>query len=143
MVNSEFLDPRLELGMKFKETNPPRTYRIGAQNQVEIADWGRLHLNPDDQITMTTERGAEYDIARKDWGFYATPSVNGRLKDFGLRTALIKNRGTGRYFVLLVEVGEEAAYEEYCAIENLQTIAWLDDEETLARIENKLSDDDN
>jgi hypothetical protein len=52
-----------------------------------------------------TKSGAEYDVAAKDWGFYATPSLNGRLQQFGLRGVLIRNRGTGRYFVLLVEPG--------------------------------------
>ena len=127
--------------MRFDETNPPRKYRVGAQNQVEISDWGRMRLDPDDQITFTTDRDREYDVARKDWGFYATPSTNGRLKEFGFRTALIKNRGTGRYFILLVENEEEAAFNEYCAVENLQTIAWLDDDNTLTRIEEFFSDE--
>ena len=36
----------------------------------------------------------EYDIVKKNWGFYATPSINGRLIKFGYKTCLIKNKKT-------------------------------------------------
>jgi hypothetical protein len=78
-----------------------------------------------------TESGAEYDVAAKDWGFYATPSLNGRLQQFGLRGVLIRNRGTGRYFILLVEAGKEPLFDAYCEQENLAVITWLDNTEAL------------
>ena len=53
---------------------------------------------------------------------------------FGLRPALVKNRGTLRQFVLLVERGSEADFDAYCVQENLAVIAWLDDEAALAAI---------
>ena len=55
------------------------------------SDCGRIALAPDEQVTFTTEAGGEYDVTRKSWGFYATPSINGRLKTFGLRAALVRN----------------------------------------------------
>ena len=33
-------------------------------------------------------------LQKKNWGFYSTPSINGRLKKFGLKCALIKNKNT-------------------------------------------------
>lgn len=112
--------------MKFIPKDPPRRFPVGNTAKFDMLDCGTLELAPDEQVTLVTEGGTEYDVARKDWGFYATPSLNGRLEQFGLRGVLIKNRGTGRYFVLLVEKGREPAFDAYCAQENLAVIAWLD-----------------
>lgn len=120
--------------MRFDPKQPPRRFPVGADGRLMIADCGALHLEPDEQITVVTGNGAEYDVARKDWGFYATPSLNGRLPQFGLRGALIRNRGTGRYFVVLVENGREASFEGYCDQENLMVVQWLDTTEALDRL---------
>lgn len=125
--------------MKFDEKKPPRTFRVGALQQIDMRDCGNLSLEPDEQITLITESGGEYDVSRKDWGFYATPSLNGRLPSFGLRGVLIKNRGTGRYFVFLVEHGKDAEFEEYLRIENLVIVAWLDTDEALRKLEAAVS----
>jgi hypothetical protein len=114
------------MDVKFAPKNPPRRFPVGNAVKFDMKDCGSVALDHDEQLTFTTEAGAEYDVARKDWGFYATPSLNGRLEQFGLRGVLIKNRGTGRYFVLLVEKGKEPAFDAYCAQENLAVVAWLD-----------------
>lgn len=117
--------------MKFEPRQPPRLFKVGNAVKFDMKDCGTLRLEPDEQVTLVTGSGAEYDVARKDWGFYATPSLNGRLEQFGLRGVLIKNRGTGRYFVLLVERGREAQFDKYCEQENLAVIAWLDSSDAL------------
>lgn len=125
--------------MKFEPKDPPRPFPVGNSVKFEMKDCGTLRLEPDEQVTLVTASGAEYDVARKDWGFYATPSLNGRLEQFGLRGVLIKNRGTGRYFVLLVERGQEPAFDAYCAQENLAVIAWLDSTSALDALAQKLA----
>lgn len=117
--------------MKFDAKTPPRRFTVGNSVKFDMLDCGRMALSRDEQITFTTEKGGEYDVARKDWGFYATPSLNGRLAEFGLRGVLIRNTKTGRYFVLLVERGEEVSFEEYLRVESLEVIAWLDSTEAL------------
>lgn len=117
--------------MKFEPKQPPRLFKVGNSVKFDMQDCGVLRLEPDEQVTLVTESGAEYDVARKDWGFYATPSLNGRLEQFGLRGVLIKNRGTGRYFILLVERGREAQFDAYCEQENLAVIDWLDSGDAL------------
>lgn len=121
--------------MKFDEKKPPRTFRVGAQQQIDMRDYGNLRLEPNEQVTLTTESGGQFDVSRKDWGFYATPSLNGRLPSFGLRGVLIKNRATGRYFVFLVERAKDAEFEAYLRIENLAIVAWLDTDEALKKLE--------
>lgn len=125
--------------MNIYPQNPARNFKVGKpENQVVMKDCGKIILEPDEQITFKTETGAEYDLARKDWGFYSTPSLNGRLSSFGLRGVLIKNRETARFFVLLVEKGKEALFDKYCKLENLAVISWLDCEESLKKLEKKL-----
>ena len=125
-------------GLKFVPRQPPRAFQVGPQGQITILDHGRIELEPNEQVTFTLPHGAEYDVTRKEWGFYATPSLNGRLEQFGLRGVLIKNRGTGRFFVLLVEKGKEAGFEDYCRAENLVAVAWLDSKEALESLERRM-----
>jgi hypothetical protein len=124
--------------VKVTPKQPPRAFLVGNDTQFEMRDCGTVSLEPNEQITLVTGRGAEYDVARKDWGFYATPSLNGRLAQFGLRGVLVKNRGTGRFFVLLVENGAEALFESYCVGESLAVVAWLDSTAALEDIERRL-----
>lgn len=117
--------------MKFDAKIPPRSFIVGNDVRFEMKDCGSLTLAPDEQVTFMTESGAEYDVARKNWGFYATPSLNGRLTAFGLRGVLIRNSITGRYFVLLVEKGREPDFEAYLQQERCEIVTWLDSSETL------------
>jgi hypothetical protein len=126
------------MDMKIEPNDPPRVYEVGWGDPIQMKDCGRVHLQPDEQLTFMTEAGAEYDVARKDWGFYATPSLNARLTNFGLRPVLVVNR-IDRYFVLLVEQGHEPEFEAYVASEDLRITAWLDDPETLAKMEAALA----
>lgn len=120
--------------MKFAAKSPPRLFQVGNAVKFDMRDCGTLALEPDEQVTFTTERGGEYDVARKDWGFYATPSLNGRLEQFGLRGVLIRNTITGRYFVLLIERGCEDSFDAYVAQESLEIVAWLDSTAALDRL---------
>jgi 2-polyprenyl-3-methyl-5-hydroxy-6-metoxy-1,4-benzoquinol methylase len=117
--------------MRLVATDPPRVFEVGHDEQIRLTDCGRLELAADEQVTLVTPAGGEYDVVRKSWGFYATPSLNGRLRRFGFRTALVENRRR-QYFVLLVERGHERAFEGYVDAERLRVVAWLDDQEPLA-----------
>ncbi len=118
--------------MKITEIAPPRRYRVGKRDQIEIADCARIDLAPDEQVTFRTPAGAEYDVTRKDWGFYATPSLNGRLSGFGLRGVLVRN-SQGSLFVLLVALDQDAAFQRYVDEEQLAIVAWLDGGEQALR----------
>jgi hypothetical protein len=125
--------------MRFDAKEPPRVFTVGNAGPIEMKDCGTLRLTTNEQVTLITESGAEFDVARKDWGFYATPSLNGRLESFGLRAVLIQNRGTQRYFVLLVERGREQSFERYLDVENLRIVHWLDSSDACAALDAKVS----
>jgi hypothetical protein len=117
--------------MKINLKHPGRCYIVGKNDQVIITDCGTIELVPDEQVTFVSHEGAEYDLVAKDFGYYATPSTNGRLASFGLKTVLVKN-SIGRVFVLLVHTTKLAEFLKYVDIEGLEILGWLDDEEFIA-----------
>lgn len=123
--------------MKFEPKIPPREFEVGYDVKGIIRDCGTMRLAPDEQVTFVTDDGGEYDLTRKEWGFYATPSLNGRLAGFNLRAVLVKNR-VDRFFVLLVERGKEEAFDRYVRAEPLKIVAWLDSLESLQALESAL-----
>lgn len=125
--------------MQFSVKNPPREYEVGYDQKSVIKDCAIVQLEPNEQITFTTERGGEYDVTRKNWGFYATPSLNGRLSDFQLQAVLVKNK-MNRFFVLLVEKGREVIFQEYINSESLIIICWMNNNENLQILERSITE---
>jgi hypothetical protein len=119
--------------MKITPIQPPRVFRVGLDQNIELRDCARLRLAPDEQVTFTTESGAEHDVVRKSWGFYATASTNARLPGHGLRPLLAVN-AQGQYFVLLVEAAKEAELRRYLTQEHMTVVCWLDGSEPLAHL---------
>jgi hypothetical protein len=120
--------------MKIIKNDPPRTFEAGFDKKTAIKDCGTIELSSDEQVTFITGRGNEYDLVRKNWGFYATPSLNGRLLKFNLRAVLVKNRAN-LFYVLLVEKGMEESFQNYAETERLTLISWLDATAVLEKIE--------
>jgi hypothetical protein len=124
--------------MKFTPIDPPRKFEVkGAGLCLTLSDCARVMLAPDEQITLTTESGREFDVTRKSWGFYATPSTNGRLKSFGLRAALLRNTA-GRLFVVLVEQGKEEGFLSYAKADKQTLLTWIDDDASVERLAARL-----
>lgn len=123
--------------MKFEQKDPAREFVVGNDMKVTIRDCGNIRLEADEQVTFLAD-GAEYDLVRKEWGFYATPSLDGRLARFGLRAVLIRNTRTGRYFILLVQRGREPQFQEYLRVEFLEVVVWLDSSVALDELRAKM-----
>ena len=85
--------------MKNLLNESPRVFSV---NDIEISDYGKIELDANEQITLINKSGQEYDIAAKDWGYYATPSLNSRLAKEGFKTALVKN-SFNRYFIMRMQ----------------------------------------
>lgn len=120
--------------MKIDVKSPPRTFPVkGPGLEAVLSDCAHIALDPNEQVTFTAEGGVEYDVARKTWGFYATPSINARLTSFGLRTALVHNT-LGRFFVMLVERDKHDDFLAYLRADQQQLVCWLDEPATLDRL---------
>ena len=114
--------------MEFKKIEPPRIFKVGADDsKVKLSHVMDVALGPNEQITLKSENGGEFDICRKSWGYYATPSINNRLKHFGYKTCLVES--SGRRYLHLVEQGQIETYLEYLIDQDMEVISWLDEEE--------------
>ncbi|RED52445.1 hypothetical protein [Aestuariispira insulae] len=111
--------------MKIYPKNEPRRFTIKGVTISHVAD---INLDPDEMITLRRDDGSEYDVAAKSWGYYATPSLNGRLRDQGFRSVLVKNKSTGQRYVLLVREGQQSAFNEYLAHQDMKVLGFLDEE---------------
>ena len=98
--------------MNFKTITPPRKFKVGSTDRsIQLSHVMDLFLTPDEQLTLKTEKGGEVDICRKEWGYYATPSLNGRLKKFGYKSCLVDSMG--RRYIHIVEKENMAVYFDY------------------------------
>ena len=130
--------------MRFRPLEPPRRFGVGRRGgQLEhVAD---ISLEPDEIVTFHTDSGTEYDVARKSWGYYATPSLNERAREKGLRGALCVGvprstaGGPERMYLMLVEAGREGEFAKYAQAEEMRVVAWLDDDQAVARAASALS----
>lgn len=111
--------------MKINKKVPARTFRVGKKSEIEISHQADVTLLPNEQITFVTEDGAEFDFVRKNWGYYATPSINRRLKEFGFTTALVQN-DKGHVYIFVVEMSKMHEFDIYCKLENQTVLMWLD-----------------
>jgi hypothetical protein len=112
--------------MKLLLRDSPRAFRVGKNEEIEIHDQGDVCLETNEQLTFVTPSGPRYDFVRKDWGYYATPSINSRLAHEGFKTALVKNKHD-RLYVMVVEKTKLSAFEDYCVSEEQTILSWLDE----------------
>lgn len=110
--------------MKLELKGTPRTFSM---NDVDIRDFGKVLLDANDMVSFKTATNREYDFVAKEWGFYASPSLNGRLKNEGFKTALVVNEFNKIYIMVV----EEEKIEEFKAYlkndQDNKLVCWLDE----------------
>lgn len=110
--------------MKIKIKKKPRIFNVNVGNtKIQLKDTAKIMLNKNEQVTFKY-LNSEYDVAKKDWGYYATPSINGRLKKFGFRTYLIKNK-RDKLYIFLVHKNKMRAFKKYCKDDNQKIVMEL------------------
>ncbi len=110
--------------MKIKIKKKPRIFNVNVGNtKIRLKDTAKIMLNKNEQVTFKY-LNSEYDVAKKDWGYYATPSINGRLKKFGFRTYLIKNK-RDKLYIFLVHKNKMRAFKKYCKDDNQKIVMEL------------------
>jgi len=109
--------------MKIKKIK--RRFKVGLKKDIEIKHIANIYLNSNEQVTFFSRKKREYDFVKKDWGYYATPSINGRLKKFNFLTCLIKNTLTKRFFILVVYKEKLNLFRKYLKKEKLKVVRWL------------------
>ena len=111
--------------MNFKVIKPVRKFEVGdTVPTIELSHVMDLMLEADEQVTLVAEGGKEVDICKKDWGYYATPSLNSRLQRFGYRCCLVDS--AGKKFVHIVDQNKMPSYQNYLDQQKMTIVAWLD-----------------
>jgi hypothetical protein len=123
----------MEMEMKIIPTIPIREFEVGFPgHRLLIKDCAHIDLEDDEQVTFTTSSGSEYDVVRKSWGYFATPSINQRLKKFGLRAVLIQDSMRKR-FICLVEDDKEEKFQSFLDSDGAGILCWLDDDDSVEK----------
>jgi len=127
--------------MRIEQVDPPREFEVGFHGAT-LKHVANLELARDEVVTLVTPSGTELDVTRKEWGYYATSSLNGRLRDHGLRAVLAmglprEGEQAERMYLLLVEEGREDVFEAYLEAESMRVAAWLDDDAAVAGLARK------
>lgn len=112
--------------MKIKLTENPRKFFADKLKTIEISDFGKLVLEPNEMISFETLSGKGLDFSRKNWGYYATPSINDRLKREGFKTALVRN-ANNQVYIMVVDTDELDSFHEYLETEKNSIVQWLDE----------------
>jgi len=111
--------------MDFKKNKPPRKFQPVIDSDVEILDYGKIKLETNEQVSFIKDN-KEYDFVAKDWGFYATPSINARLVDEGFKTALVKKK-KNKYYIMVVDKEKIKIFQMYILKSKQKIIEWLDE----------------
>jgi hypothetical protein len=111
--------------MKIKIRKKKRKFLVGIKKKIYLNDVGKIYLDDNELITFVTKNLSKHDVVKKDWGFYATQSLNSRLKK-RFKTALVINP-LKRIFVMLVEKKFMKKFKNYCKQENQIILCWLDE----------------
>ena len=112
--------------MKLNLKKKPRIFFPRGDKKIKIKDLGDIELMPDEQLTFVKHSGARFDFVSKDWGFYATPSVNKRLRSENFKTAIVQDSNHNIY-IMVVEIEKLKLFEAYCKMEDQKILEWLDE----------------
>tara|TARA_B100000780_G_C21086537_1_gene437753 strand:+ start:570 stop:920 length:351 start_codon:yes stop_codon:yes gene_type:complete len=105
--------------MKLIKKDPPRKFKVGKKN-ILLKDYGKIYLDDNEQITFIKKK-SEFDIVKKNWGYYATPSINKRLKKFNFRTYITKNFNN-HINIMIVHKEKDKNFKKYLKIENMTIV---------------------
>jgi hypothetical protein len=123
--------------MKAFLRDTPRVFNVGIDNDILLKDCGSIKLENNEQISISTYDGLEYEVVRKSWGFYAAPSLNSRLNNLGLRAVIVKTT-IEKFFIFFVESGQEDNFYSYIVDQKYSIVSWIDNDASLKNLEDKL-----
>ena len=108
--------------MRINKKKKPRKFLIN--KKIKLKDMGYILLKNDEQITFIHGKNQEYDVCKKNWGFYATPSINSRLKKNDFFTYIVENKKLQRFGIHIVDKKKINLYKKYLKNEKLKIVNW-------------------
>lgn len=100
-----------------------RKFSVGLKKQITINHKANIFLKDDEMITFVTKKKSQYDITKKNWGYYISQSINKRVKDEGFKIAMVTNI-FGRKYLMAVEKSNTNLFKKYCSEEKFK-VKWL------------------
>ena len=84
-----------------------------------------LNLSQNEQITLKFSN-SKYDIAKKLWGYYVTPSFQHRCKLNRLKVAIVLSKNNNQFNFVLVNNKKKKFFKIFLKKNNYKIIHWLD-----------------
>ena len=110
--------------MRVLKRKKPRVFLVSKKNNILLKDVGKIILNNNENLTISADDKKEYEICRKNWGYYIAPSLNVRLRKKGFWTVLVKQKK--KFFILIVNRTKQKLFNNYLKSENYKIVKWLD-----------------
>ena len=108
--------------MRIKKKN--RKFKVGLDKHfLTITHKADILLKKDEMINFKFGK-SNFDFVKKNWGFYATPSIDKRLKREGFKTAIVKNSFSNIY-IMVVHRSKIKTFYKYCRDHKQKIIKWL------------------
>mgnify|MGYP005989422055 CR=1 FL=1 len=104
-----------------------RKFVVGKEKNITLVDKGSIFLKNNENISIHFNKKINYDVAKKNWGFYPLPSINKRLKNFKLKAVIVESKNFNTFFIMTVVNKKKNIldFKKYCKKENIVIIAWL------------------
>jgi len=102
-----------------------RKFRPSKKSKVTITERAKIYLKNDEQITLIDYKKNQYDIVKKSWGYYSTPSINKRLKKNNYLACIVENVEKKTFFLFLVNTKKKVDFNKYIKINKIKVIKWL------------------
>jgi hypothetical protein len=103
-----------------------RKFKPSKNSNITLNDCGEIILDNNEQVTFShkDKKDCNYDVTKKNWGYYATPSINGRLKKNNFTSHIVVNKKTRLFFIMIVDINKKKSFAKYLKNQNLQIINW-------------------
>ena len=98
-----------------------KKWKTGLKNNIFIKEKFSIKLNINEQINFVTKNFNQIDneICKKNWGYYLTPSINKRLKNYNHKLYMLKNLEKN-HFIAIVNITKILDFKKYCKAEKLK-----------------------
>ena len=81
-----------------------------------------IKLNKNEQITFFLNK-SNYDVAKKDWGYYVSPSLQSRCYKAGLKAVIIYNQKNFKF--AFVQKKKINFFFNYLERKNYKVLSWI------------------
>jgi hypothetical protein len=102
-----------------------RKFKPSKSSKIVLKDCGKIFLNNNEQVTFSnnSKKKSNYDVTKKDWGYYATPSINNRLKKNNFVSYIVRNN-SNFFYIMIVYKDKKKLFSKYLKKEELRIIPW-------------------